>query len=268
MSPVFSLLFPLSLSPPSPAYTDSPRTTIEINVAIIAASVPCLKPLFKSLFDGSSARYRFGGSSNKYAGGAKGNASGSGSNGSGLKNRYFRNGADDNENNTSSSHKRRLSAPLHRRSALPAFEMYGSSGSGKSRNQFTADVKSSGRPSSSIGSLDDDAERISPGRRSGNHHPHPSPGTVITSPGLGLGIGRSASESGTKLSGVTITAPKRSLSATGSEESILPQEGRGPYLYHHQHSSEGGGGGRGIIKTSTVQVEYDEERRRSGGWGA
>ncbi|KAK4141769.1 uncharacterized protein C8A04DRAFT_38813 [Dichotomopilus funicola] len=169
-------------------------TTVEINVAIIAASVPCLKPLFKSLFDGSSARYRFGGSSNKYAGGAA--KSGSGSHGSGLKNRYFRNGADDEQHNTpasSTSRNRRISTPL-RRSVLPAFEMYGSSGSGKSRTG----------------------------------------------------------------------APSR-VSATGSEESILPQEGR-PY-YHHSASSEGGGG-RGIIKTSTVQVEYDEERRRSGGWGA
>lgn len=32
------------------------RTTIEICTAIIAASFPCLKPLFKTLFDGSSAR--------------------------------------------------------------------------------------------------------------------------------------------------------------------------------------------------------------------
>lgn len=33
------------------------RTTVEINVAIVAASVPCLKPVFKSILAGSSAIY-------------------------------------------------------------------------------------------------------------------------------------------------------------------------------------------------------------------
>jgi hypothetical protein len=43
-----------------------PRTTVEICTAIIAASFPSLKPLFKTLFDGTSARAHHYGS--KYKG--------------------------------------------------------------------------------------------------------------------------------------------------------------------------------------------------------
>ena len=42
------------------------RTTIEINVAIIAASFPCLKPLAKRLLDSTSPTGRYG--SSKYRG--------------------------------------------------------------------------------------------------------------------------------------------------------------------------------------------------------
>jgi hypothetical protein len=36
------------------------RTTVEICTAIIAACIPCLKPLFKTLFDGTSAAQHYG----------------------------------------------------------------------------------------------------------------------------------------------------------------------------------------------------------------
>lgn len=42
------------------------RTTVEINVAIIAASIPCLKPLAKRLLDSTSPTGRYG--SSKYRG--------------------------------------------------------------------------------------------------------------------------------------------------------------------------------------------------------
>lgn len=35
-------------------------TTVEICTAIMAANIPCLKPLFRTLFDGTSAAQRYG----------------------------------------------------------------------------------------------------------------------------------------------------------------------------------------------------------------
>jgi hypothetical protein len=45
-------------------------TTVEICIAIIAACFPCLKPLFRTMFDGSSARAQqyYGASSSRYKG--------------------------------------------------------------------------------------------------------------------------------------------------------------------------------------------------------
>lgn len=88
------------------------RTTVEINVAIIAASFPCLKPLFKTLFDGTSAAARYG--SSKYKG-------------------YIRNG------DTNRTPKSGL-ATGPRSQAASEFEMY------NTNNKFTTDVKT-GTPS-------------------------------------------------------------------------------------------------------------------------
>ena len=44
------------------------RTTVEINVAIIAASIPCLKPLFKTLLESTTARYYGSNRYKRYAG--------------------------------------------------------------------------------------------------------------------------------------------------------------------------------------------------------
>lgn len=46
--------------------TSNSRTTVEICTAVIAAYFPCLRPLFKTIFDGSSAQQQHYGS--KYQG--------------------------------------------------------------------------------------------------------------------------------------------------------------------------------------------------------
>ncbi len=89
------------------------RTTVEINVAIIAASFPCLKPLFKSIFDSTSATARYGAS--KYKG-------------------YMRN--DDPSNNRTGKSG---TATAPRSQHEPEFEMY-------NQGKFTTDVKT-GTPS-------------------------------------------------------------------------------------------------------------------------
>jgi hypothetical protein len=120
-----------SLSCSSPPNTNSlsPRTTVEINVAIIAASIPCLKPLFKTLLDGSSAARRYGPS--KY------------------KAYYMRNNGNDNSttNHTPKSKSRSgngSTATATARSSRgrepePEFEMYAGQPS------FTTDVQTGSR---------------------------------------------------------------------------------------------------------------------------
>ncbi|KAK3904821.1 hypothetical protein C8A05DRAFT_42164 [Staphylotrichum tortipilum] len=87
-------------------------TTAEINVAIIAASFPCLKPLFKSIFDTTSATARYG--SSKYKG-------------------YMRN------DNPSSRTGKSDTATAPRSQSEPEFEMY-------NRAKFTTDINT-GTPS-------------------------------------------------------------------------------------------------------------------------
>jgi hypothetical protein len=96
-----------------PELTTSSRTTVEITVAIIAASFPCLKPLFKTIFDGTSAAARYG--SSKYKG-------------------YVRNG-DTNRTPKSGA------ATGPRSQTASEFEMYNTAS-----NKFTTDVKT-GTPS-------------------------------------------------------------------------------------------------------------------------
>ncbi|KAK4125816.1 hypothetical protein N657DRAFT_654352 [Parathielavia appendiculata] len=84
-------------------------TTVEINIAIIAASFPCLKPIFKTLLEGTSAAARYG---SKYKG-------------------YVRNG------DTSGTGNPRSAARAGPRSATaPEFEMYN-----QATGKFTTDVK-------------------------------------------------------------------------------------------------------------------------------
>jgi hypothetical protein len=110
--------------PPLHTLTANPptsRTTVEINVAIIAASFPCLKPLFKTLFDGSSARARYG--SSKYKG-------------------YMR----DTDHRTAKSGAGAGGGGTGPRSRTgPDFEMY-------SQSKFTTDVKTGGGMPSMTGS--------------------------------------------------------------------------------------------------------------------
>ncbi|KAH6632491.1 hypothetical protein F5144DRAFT_488900 [Chaetomium tenue] len=143
-------------------------TTIEINVAIIAASIPCLKPLFKTLLDGTSARY-YG--SSKYK-------------------RYAHHPDDDNttpqhhhptSNSNSKATKststarsagrasRRLSIAIlnNRAAGGPEFEMYGSGGGANSSSavgvgtaasasgKFSTEIKSTGSEESILPQADD-----------------------------------------------------------------------------------------------------------------
>ncbi|KAK0736326.1 hypothetical protein B0T21DRAFT_411511 [Apiosordaria backusii] len=101
-------------------------TTIEICTAIIAASFPCLKPLFKTLFDGSSARSGAYGS--KYKG-------------------YVRD-TDDGTNNMKSGNRNTLRSKgtvTVTGGANEEFELYGG-------NKFTSDVKSGNISSTAMGS--------------------------------------------------------------------------------------------------------------------
>jgi hypothetical protein len=95
------------------------RTTVEINIAIIAACFPCLKPIFKTLLDGTSAAARYG--SSKYKG-------------------YVRNA---DSNRTPGSGVR--TAP--RSATAPEFEMYN-----QATGKFTTDVKTGNSRLSMTGS--------------------------------------------------------------------------------------------------------------------